>query len=142
MPVLESRSAEDSLRSAPPWALWPSRMFLNLFSPGGRDGRLSIFMYHRVLPHADALFPDEGDAEAFDRHIEQLAGCFNIIPLFDAIRVSNRGSCRPAPRASPLTMVMPTMRKSRCRSCKNTACMQLFLWHPASWTAAACGTTR
>src|SRR5690242_1236069 len=101
MPVLEARSAERSLRAAPPWALWPSRMFLNLFSPGGRDSRLSIFAYRRVLPHADTLFPDEGDAESFDRHIEQLAGCFNVIPLFDAIRGLNRGTLPP--RAACIT---------------------------------------
>jgi peptidoglycan/xylan/chitin deacetylase (PgdA/CDA1 family) len=92
MPVFKSSPVEASFRSGLPWALWPSRMFLNLFSPGGRDGRLSIFAYHRVLPHADTLFPDEGDAESFDRHIEQLAGCFNVIPLFDAIKGLDRGT--------------------------------------------------
>jgi peptidoglycan/xylan/chitin deacetylase (PgdA/CDA1 family) len=101
MPVLEVRSAERSPKPGSSWALWPSRLFLNLFSPGGRDGRLSIFAYHRVLPHADALFPDEGDAEAFDRHIEQLADCFNIIPLFEAIRGLERGTLPP--RAACIT---------------------------------------
>ena len=76
-------------------------MFLNLFSPGGRDGRLSIFVYHRVLPRPDTLFPDEGDAEVFDRHMEQLTGCFNIIPLFDAIGGLDHGTLPP--RAACIT---------------------------------------
>lgn len=66
-------------------------MLLNLVSPGGRNGRLSIFVYHRVLPCPDALFPDESDAESFDRHVEQLLTCFNVIPLFDAVQGLNRG---------------------------------------------------
>jgi peptidoglycan/xylan/chitin deacetylase (PgdA/CDA1 family) len=48
-------------------------------------------VYHRVPARADALFPDMGDAKSFDRHVEQLTGCFNIIPLFDAIRALSHG---------------------------------------------------
>ena len=101
MPVHEPRYVESSSGLVQPWALLSSRLFLNLLSPGGRDGRLSIFVYHRVLPRPDALFPDEGDAEAFDRHMKQLASCFNVIPLSDAIRGLSREKLPP--RAACIT---------------------------------------
>ena len=71
MPVHEPRYVESSSGLVQPWALLSSRWFLNLLSRGGREARLSIFVYHRVLPRPDVLFPDEGDAEAFDRHIKK-----------------------------------------------------------------------
>src|SRR5690242_20622568 len=95
MPVHEPRYVESSSGLVQPWALLSSRLFLNLLSRGGREARLSIFVYHRVLPRPDALFPDEGDAEAFDRHMEQLASCFNVIPLSDAIRGLSREKLPP-----------------------------------------------
>ncbi len=91
MPVHESGYVAGSVKPTQPWTLLPSRVLLNLFSPGGRDGRLSILIYHRVIPCPDPLFPDEGDAESFDRHVERLAACFNVIPLSDAVQGLNRG---------------------------------------------------
>ena len=82
-----------------PRILMPSRALLRLFSPGGARNRLSILIYHRVLPRRDPLFPEEGHAEDFDRHMEQLAGCFRIMPLSDAIQGLRRGSL-PARAAS------------------------------------------
>jgi len=74
-----------------PRILLPNRALLRLFSPGGARNRLSILIYHRVLPRRDPLFPEEGDAEQFDRHMEQLTGCFRIMPLSDAIQGLRRG---------------------------------------------------
>jgi peptidoglycan/xylan/chitin deacetylase (PgdA/CDA1 family) len=79
----------------------PSRALLHLFSPGGARNRLSILIYHRVLPRRDPLFPEEGHAEDFDRHMEQLAGCFRIIRLSDAIQGLRRGKLPP--RAACIT---------------------------------------
>ncbi|MEO8992576.1 MAG: polysaccharide deacetylase family protein [Nitrosospira sp.] len=84
-----------------PRILLPSRALLHLFSPGGSRNRLSILIYHRVLSRRDPLFPEEGNAEDFDRHMEQLAGCFRIIPLLDAIQGLRHGKLPP--RAACIT---------------------------------------
>jgi peptidoglycan/xylan/chitin deacetylase (PgdA/CDA1 family) len=101
MPARESGYAETPVNPMPSWALLPSRALLNLFSPGGSRGRLTILIYHRVLPQPDALFPGESDAENFDHQMGQLAGCFKIIPLLDAVRGLRQGKLPP--RAACIT---------------------------------------
>ncbi|MDQ3185098.1 MAG: polysaccharide deacetylase family protein [Pseudomonadota bacterium] len=73
----------------------PSRALLNLFSPGGLRSRLAILIYHRVLPQPDPLFPGESDAVTFDHQMRQLAACFKIIPLHEAVRSLRRGKLPP-----------------------------------------------
>jgi peptidoglycan/xylan/chitin deacetylase (PgdA/CDA1 family) len=68
------------------------RALLRIFSPGGQRGRLSILIYHRVLPRVDPLFPEAGDAESFDQQMGLLADCFRVIPLADAIRGLRSGN--------------------------------------------------
>jgi peptidoglycan/xylan/chitin deacetylase (PgdA/CDA1 family) len=63
-----------------------SRRLLNALAPSGRRSRLSILIYHRVLPQQDALFPEEIDEQEFDDQIGLLKSCFNILPLDDAVR--------------------------------------------------------
>jgi peptidoglycan/xylan/chitin deacetylase (PgdA/CDA1 family) len=82
-------------------ALLLSRLLLSLLSRGGSHGRLSILIYHRVPVQPDPLFPDECDARLFDEQIQQLADCFNIIPLSDAVRALDGG--RLPPRAACIT---------------------------------------
>ncbi|SFU46477.1 polysaccharide deacetylase family protein [Nitrosospira multiformis] len=81
--------------------LLPSRAMLHLLSPGGLRTRLSILIYHRVLPCQDPLFPEENHARSFDRQIGQLAACFNILPLDDAIQGLRNGKLPP--RAACIT---------------------------------------
>jgi peptidoglycan/xylan/chitin deacetylase (PgdA/CDA1 family) len=52
-----------------------------LLSPAGPKGRLSILIFHRVLPQADSLFPDEMDAARFDLLCGWLARSFCVLPL-------------------------------------------------------------
>ncbi len=78
-----------------PRTLLPSRALLNLFSPGGLRSRLAILIYHRVLPQPDPLFPGESDAVTFDHQMRQLAACFKIIPLHEAVRSLRRGKLPP-----------------------------------------------
>jgi peptidoglycan/xylan/chitin deacetylase (PgdA/CDA1 family) len=66
--------------------LSPARAFLQFFSPGGRRGRLSILIYHRVPAQVDPLFPEGGDVESFDQQMGLLKDCFRVIPLADAVR--------------------------------------------------------
>ncbi|MBA4141439.1 MAG: polysaccharide deacetylase family protein [Nitrosospira sp.] len=73
----------------------PSRALLNLFSPGGARSRLSILIYHRVLPQSDPLFPAECDAQRFDAEMGWLKACFSVIPLSDAVRGLRKGKLPP-----------------------------------------------
>ena len=43
--------------------------------------RLSILIFHRVLAQPDALFPEEGDAQRFDRLMAMVARTFRVLPL-------------------------------------------------------------
>jgi peptidoglycan/xylan/chitin deacetylase (PgdA/CDA1 family) len=54
--------------------------------------RLSILMYHRVLPVPEPLRPWDVDARAFDWQIAVLARWFNIVPLRDAVRRLREGT--------------------------------------------------
>ena len=62
------------------------RPLLNWLSPEGQEARLSILIFHRVLPSPDPLFPDEMHAERFCRTCGWLKGWFNVLPLREASR--------------------------------------------------------
>jgi peptidoglycan/xylan/chitin deacetylase (PgdA/CDA1 family) len=57
------------------------RLALSWASPGGSQGKLSILIFHRVLPAPDPLFPGEVDRARFDRICSWLRGWFNVLPL-------------------------------------------------------------
>lgn len=61
-------------------------------SPAGERARLSVLIFHRVLPIRDQLFPDECDAERFERIVGWLAQWFNVLPLDQAVERLKRGS--------------------------------------------------
>lgn len=58
---------------------------------GARGGRLPILIFHRVLPHRDALFPDEIDVETFDWQMRLLVEQYKPLPLLDALRLQRKG---------------------------------------------------
>lgn len=60
-------------------------------SPAGENARLSVFIFHRVLPKPDPLFPDEPDAESFDRIVSWISAWFNVMPLDKAVDALARG---------------------------------------------------
>jgi peptidoglycan/xylan/chitin deacetylase (PgdA/CDA1 family) len=72
-----------------------------LLSPGGSRARLSVLIFHRVLREPDPLFPDEVDAERFDRILGWVASWFNVLPLDEAIARLRDGSLPP--RAAALS---------------------------------------
>jgi peptidoglycan/xylan/chitin deacetylase (PgdA/CDA1 family) len=72
-------------------SFWPGKALIRMLSPGGQRG-LSILIYHRVLPHKDALFPAEVDRIEFDHQVRLLKSMFNIIPLIDAVRHAQAGT--------------------------------------------------
>lgn len=61
------------------------RLPLSLLSPAGSRGRLSILIFHRVLPHTDVLFPDVPTAETFERQMRWIRDWFHVLPLADAV---------------------------------------------------------
>lgn len=51
----------------------------------GSSRRLSILVYHRVLPHADPMLAGEVEAAAFDWQMALLNEYFQVLPLSEAI---------------------------------------------------------
>lgn len=95
------------------------RQALNLVSPGGHRGRLSVLIFHRVLPRVDPLFPTEVDAAYFDAVCSWLKAYFHVLPLDQAVQQLQAGSL-PS-RAAAITfddgyadnhqVAMPILRK-------------------------------
>ena len=77
------------------------RLVSALGSPAGQRARLSILIYHRVVPREDPLFPSLPAAADFDVQMRTLARQFNVIPLADAV-AGLRGGSLPA-RAACVT---------------------------------------
>jgi peptidoglycan/xylan/chitin deacetylase (PgdA/CDA1 family) len=59
---------------------------LQVYSPTGARARLSVLIFHRVLPGPDPLFPDEMHAERFDELLGWVKSWFNVLPLDQAAR--------------------------------------------------------
>lgn len=62
-----------------------------LCNPSG-EPRLSVLIYHRVVPSRDAMRPDEPTAEEFDLQMRLLREHFDPLPLADAAAGLARGS--------------------------------------------------
>jgi peptidoglycan/xylan/chitin deacetylase (PgdA/CDA1 family) len=61
------------------------RSGLQWLSPTGQSARLSILIFHRVLPEPDPLFPSELDSDRFDTVVSWLNQWFNLLPLEHAV---------------------------------------------------------
>lgn len=68
------------------------RTLFDALSPAGARGRLSIPIFHRVLPQVDPLFPDEMDAQRFDAVCGWLKDWFTVLPLDEAVRRLKNGT--------------------------------------------------
>lgn len=53
--------------------------------------RLSVAIFHRVMPRPDPLFPEEMHAERFERLLAMLKRAFNIVTLGQAIALQEAG---------------------------------------------------
>lgn len=60
------------------------RLALGALSPAGNRAKLSILIFHRVVPRSDELIPSEVDADAFNRICGWLRSWFNVLPLDEA----------------------------------------------------------
>jgi peptidoglycan/xylan/chitin deacetylase (PgdA/CDA1 family) len=72
-----------------------SRTALRFCSPGGFNNRLSILIYHRVLPQKDLLFPGEVDATEFEQQLRLLKSCMNFVSFSDAVTGIRSGTLPP-----------------------------------------------
>lgn len=77
------------------------RSAFSFASPSGKNGRLSIFIFHRVLPKPDPLFPDEPDATRFNEMMCWIKAWFNVLPLDAAVDALKTGKLPP--RAAAIT---------------------------------------
>jgi len=77
------------------------RFLANRLSPAGPGARLSILIYHRVLPEPDPLFPGEATVKCFDAQMSLLRSIFHVLPLHEAVERLQAGTL-PA-RAAAIT---------------------------------------
>ena len=82
------------------WQQLAFRVGLSLAGLAGHQ-RLSILIYHRVLPERDWMRPAEPTAEEFGWQMQLLSRHFNVLPLNEAVRRLHAG-CLP-PRAACVT---------------------------------------
>lgn len=77
------------------------RAGLTVLSPRGTRARLSVYIWHRVAPTPDPMFPGELHAERFARTLGWIKRWFNVLPLDEAVRRLSDGAL-PA-RAAAIT---------------------------------------
>lgn len=64
----------------------------SLASPEGSRAKLTILIFHRVLPAPDPLFPDEPCVKRFEEILEWVSKWFNFLPLEEAVRRLQEGN--------------------------------------------------
>ncbi len=100
------------------------RWLFHALSPGGRRGRLSVMIFHRVLRERDLLFPGEPDAARFDAQLSLLKRWFHVLPLPDAIRGLREGRLPPRSLtitfddgyADNCTVALPILQRHKLRA--------------------------
>lgn len=60
--------------------------------PAARQQRLTILIYHRVLPQPDPMRPDEPTVEVFDWQMRVLRHAFNPLSLMEAVEALAAGT--------------------------------------------------
>jgi peptidoglycan/xylan/chitin deacetylase (PgdA/CDA1 family) len=68
------------------------RFLARMLSLSAGGPRLSVLIYHRVLPEPDPLFPAEVDAAAFAEQMAVVSRMFKVFPLDEAIERLRAGS--------------------------------------------------
>ena len=81
---------ESSPGSSRGWKLL--RPLVGRVAPGGKQARLSILIYHRVLAHADPVNNWDPTAAEFAGQLRALSGLFTLLPLGEAVERLRSGS--------------------------------------------------
>jgi peptidoglycan/xylan/chitin deacetylase (PgdA/CDA1 family) len=68
------------------------RAALRLVAPGGARARLSILIFHRVLPRPDPLLAGEPCVEEFEALMRHVAATYRPLPLRAAVRALREGT--------------------------------------------------
>ena len=89
----------------------PMAFFFSFLSPVGAKARLSVFIFHRVLPEPNQLFSDEMHARRFDEVCGWLKSWFNVLPLDQAVARLKTGML-PARVRAPKSSASATSRRS------------------------------
>jgi peptidoglycan/xylan/chitin deacetylase (PgdA/CDA1 family) len=71
------------------------RALFGALSPGGPRARLSVLIFHRVLPETDPLFPGEVTRARFDQICGWVKTWFNVLPLDEAAHRLSQGTLPP-----------------------------------------------
>ena len=69
----------------------PLRLLCGALSPAGLRGGLSILIFHRVRPQADAVWSGGPSAARFDQLLSWVSALFNVLPLDEAIDMLQAG---------------------------------------------------
>ncbi|MFP4161200.1 MAG: polysaccharide deacetylase family protein, partial [Ectothiorhodospira sp.] len=77
------------------------RPLMPWLAPGGTGARLSILIYHRVLPEPDPLQPGDPDAATFRWQLQLVSEWFHVLPLAEAVQRLHNGTLPP--RAACIT---------------------------------------
>lgn len=95
------------------------RTAFQLLSPAGQKARLTILIFHRVLPKPDPLFPGESDQKRFNEVMGWVAKWFTVLPLEQAAARLQEGSLPAAAAvitfddgyADNLTQALPILQR-------------------------------
>ena len=88
---LRDSSADAPVMNAHSIPLLPLRLCARGLSPGGRWGRLTTLIYHRVLAETDPLQPEILDTAAFEAQLRMVRSLFQVVPLGQAIEALKAG---------------------------------------------------
>lgn len=80
---------------------WTQRTGLRLAASAASHRKLSILIYHRVLPELDPILQGDPDVQAFRANMDVVSKVFNVLPLSEAIRALRHGNLPP--RAACIT---------------------------------------
>lgn len=73
------------------------RSLLSMAAPAGPRSRLSVLMFHRVVPDVDPMFPDEMHARRFAELCGRVRRWFNVLPLDEAAQRLDQGNLPSRP---------------------------------------------
>ena len=89
------------MRQVSRWTAALLKQGASILSAGSGRHSLLVLMYHRVLPVADPLLPEEPDLATFTAQMDILRAMCNVLPLTEAVDRLYRKSLPP--RAACIT---------------------------------------